>query len=103
MPLETAPTDLAMVGTGRQGVSKAQSSPHPQSCPRSKRLQEGDQHQIHAVSLRALTDKIGLPTCAEEHHGRDGILGLTQNNVFHPMDGSYLLSGETWQTAAEGW
>lgn len=37
----TAPTDLAMVGTGRQGVSKAQSSPHPQSCPQSKRLQEG--------------------------------------------------------------
>jgi hypothetical protein len=78
-----------MVGTGRQGVSKAQSSPHPQSCPKVNACKRGDQHQIHAVSLRALTDKIGLPTCAEEHRG------LTQSNVFHLMDGSYLLSGET--------
>jgi hypothetical protein len=69
--------------------------------PQSKRLQEGDQQQIHMVSLRPCR-KIGLPTCAEGH-GRDGILGLTQYNFFHPMDGSYLLSGETWQTAAEGW
>ena len=71
--------------------------------PRVNACKRRDQHQIYAVSLRALTDKIGLPTCAEEHHGRDGILGLTQYNVFHPMDGSYLLGGETWQTAAEGW
>jgi hypothetical protein len=45
------------------------------------------------VSLRALTDKIGLPTCAEDHRDRDGILGLTQYNMFHPMDALTYSAG----------
>jgi hypothetical protein len=102
MPLETAPTHLAMVGTGRQGVSKAQSSPHPQSCPQSKRLQEGRSAPDSCGESAGLNQQ-DRPSDMRRTHGRDGILGLTQYNVFHPMDGSYLLSGETWQTAAEGW
>jgi hypothetical protein len=65
----------------------------------------GDDRRFHelGIVLRTLTEKIGLPTCRADHHGPEGIPGLTGDDGFPPMDFSYLLTGETWQTAAEGW
>jgi hypothetical protein len=55
------------------------------------------------VILRALSEKHGIPTATEDHAGPDAIVGVTGYDGFLPGDSSYLLSGETWQTAAEGW
>lgn len=51
-----------------------------------------------------LTERLGLEVATEERCAPDAVVGITVPwGGFIPGDCSYLISGETWQTAASGW
>jgi hypothetical protein len=52
--------------------------------------------------LRTLTEKIGLDAL-DETTDPEAIPGITSWGGFLPLDLGYLIAGETWQSAAEGW